>query len=94
MKKLWILKEDSDAQEFHEFEQNICICFKDWITTLLKGSKLGGEIILVIEYLYFKHWREQKIDKYVPNSTLIINSEGWPHEVPYTNNEQSFVSNL
>ena len=23
------LKEDSDAQEFHEFEQSICICFKD-----------------------------------------------------------------
>lgn len=37
---------------------------------------------------------ETKNDKYVPSSTLIINSEGWSHEVPYTNNEQSFVSNL
>ena len=49
------LKEDSDAQEFHEFEQSICICFKDWITTLLKCSKLEWEIILVIVHLHFKH---------------------------------------
>ena len=54
-KKLWILKEDSDAQEFHEFEQSICIRFKDWIPTLLNGSKLEGQIILVREHSYFKH---------------------------------------